>query len=209
MATNEIKKPGWQLSVAATHPATPTSGGPVRYLTLPGVALTDEGAGGNAATETTVDFGPGIWDLSVDDDLGTGIAVGDALYYHDTGTGTPATSVNNRPGSSQCFYGYAMETVTANATSTINVMRVAPTRNGKPEQTVIAGGAAGAHTVTGITQKDEIGSVIRLDFTDASEAAADDTAEYTISAADTIDNTGGTASTGGFLLVTYIDRSLS
>lgn len=70
-------------------------------------------------------------------------------------------------------------------------------------QTVIAGGAAGNHTVTGIATTDTLVSVIRLDATDASEAYANDTAEYTISAANTINNTSGTSSAGGALLVTY------
>lgn len=71
-------------------------------------------------------------------------------------------------------------------------------------QTIIAGGAAGAHTVTGISTADSLVSVLHLDMTDASEAGADLTAEFSISAADTIDNTGGTATTGGFLVVTYL-----
>lgn len=70
--------------------------------------------------------------------------------------------------------------------------------------TIIAGGAAGNHTVTGIKTRDTLVSVLRVDFTDASEAGANDTAEYTISAADTINNTGGTSSAGGFLIVTYL-----
>lgn len=71
-------------------------------------------------------------------------------------------------------------------------------------QTVIAGGAAGAHTVTGIATGDTLVSVLHVDFTDASETGEDLTSEFTITAADTIDNTAGTASTGGFLVVTYL-----
>lgn len=71
------------------------------------------------------------------------------------------------------------------------------------EQTIVAGGAAGAHVVTGILTTDKLLSVIHLDMTDASETGADLTSEFSISAADAIDNTGGTATTGGFLLVTY------
>lgn len=71
--------------------------------------------------------------------------------------------------------------------------------------TIIAGGAAGAHTVTGIATNDGLRSVLHVDFTDASETGADLTSEFTITAANTIDNTGGTATTGGFLIVLYID----
>ena len=42
MATNIIMQPGWNLSVPCTDPATPASGGPVRYGELTGIALTDE-----------------------------------------------------------------------------------------------------------------------------------------------------------------------
>ena len=204
MATNKVQDPGYCLTVVATHPTTPDSGAPVRLGTLTGVATGDEDADG----DTVVDFGPGVWDLTVDDDLGTGIAIGDALYYHDTGTGTGSVNVNNKPAGAQAFFGYALEAVTANATSEIKVLHPAPSRNGKTEQTIVAGAAAGNVTVTGITMKDELVSVIKMDFTDASEAAADLTSEFSITAADTINNAAGTSSSGGFLLVTYIDRTL-
>lgn len=70
--------------------------------------------------------------------------------------------------------------------------------------TIIAGGAAGAHTVTGIKTRDTLVSVLHLDMTDASETGVNRTAEFSITAANTIDNTGGTATTGGFLVVTYL-----
>ena len=70
--------------------------------------------------------------------------------------------------------------------------------------TIIAGGAAGAHTVTGIKVTDELVAVLHQDYTDASETGADITSEFSITAADTIDNTAGTATTGGFLVVTYL-----
>lgn len=110
------------LSVVVTHPASPVTGNPVRYGVLVGVALTDEGEGGNAATETTVDFGRKVWDLPVDDNAGTGIAVGAKLYYHDTGTGSPATSINNSSASADAEVGIALEAITANGTDTINVL---------------------------------------------------------------------------------------
>lgn len=71
-------------------------------------------------------------------------------------------------------------------------------------QTIIAGGAAGNHTVTGIKTRDTLVSVLHVDFTDASETGANRTAEFTITADNTINNTGGTATTGGFLVVTYL-----
>jgi hypothetical protein len=70
--------------------------------------------------------------------------------------------------------------------------------------TVVAGGLAGNHTVTGIKARDRLVSVIHVDFTDASETAADRTAEFSISADNVISNAGGTNTTGGFLVVTYL-----
>jgi len=72
-------------------------------------------------------------------------------------------------------------------------------------QTIIAGGAAGNHTVTGIKTTDTLVAVIEMDFTDASETGADLLSEFTISAANTINNAAGTDTTGGFLLVTYVN----
>jgi hypothetical protein len=74
--------------------------------------------------------------------------------------------------------------------------------------TIIAGGAAGDHTVTGIKKGDKLVSVLHVDFTDASETGNDITTEFggngkIIEKDDTINNTGGTATTGGFLLVAW------
>ena len=116
-----------KFSVVVTHPTSPETADPVRVGTKVGVALTDEGEGGNAATKTTVDFGEKVWDLLVDDNAGSGIAVGAKLYYHDTGTGSPATSVNNSSGSADAEVGIALEAISANATDTINVLVTATT----------------------------------------------------------------------------------
>jgi hypothetical protein len=123
-ATNQIHKPGWQLAVVATHPATPSSNDPIRYGKLTGVALLDEGDGGAGATETVVDFGPGVWDMTVDDNEGTGISVGDTIYYHDTGTGTGAVNLNNSATAMDAVFGIALEVVSANATTLINVLHI-------------------------------------------------------------------------------------
>lgn len=125
MATNRVFADGYHLSVVVTNPTTPVSGDPVRFGLMTGVALTDEGDGGNATTKTSVDFGPSVWRLTVDDNLGTGIAVGAAIYYHDTGTGTGSVHLNNDPTGANAFFGFAMETVSANATTAIEVIHVA------------------------------------------------------------------------------------
>jgi hypothetical protein len=70
---------------------------------------------------------------------------------------------------------------------------------------VIAGGAAGDLTVTGIATTDRLVGVVRLNR-DASAANVDIsalTAEFTITAANTINNAAGTNTTGDSLLVLY------
>lgn len=76
------------------------------------------------------------------------------------------------------------------------------TRAGGLVTAVIAGGAAGAHTVTGITTDDTLVSVHH--YTPGSASTyADLTSEFSISAADAIDNTGGTSTASDTLVVTY------
>lgn len=116
MAKNQIYEPGYKLSVVVTDPTTPASGDPVRYGVLTGVALTDEGEGGNIATETTVDFGPGVWDLPVTAESGA-ISVGDTLFYDD------ALHAVNNDAVNGYFFGFALEAV-ASGTATINVLHV-------------------------------------------------------------------------------------
>ncbi len=65
---------------------------------------------------------------------------------------------------------------------------------------VVAGGAAGNFTVTGISVGDEIVSVIHHNGTTVQNL----TGEFSVSAADTINNTGGTA-TAGTLVIQYRD----
>lgn len=119
MATNIVKEPGWTLSVVCSDPAAPVTGDPVRFGELTGVALTDEGEGGNASTETTVYFGPCVVDVSVKGIDGSGnsaVAVGDTIYYVDGDT--PKLSKK----ASGYFFGFALETVGSGETGTINVM---------------------------------------------------------------------------------------
>ena len=83
---------------------------------------------------------------------------------------------------------------------------------GAVRTTVIDGGAAGDHTVTGIAVGDALRSVLKLDFTLAEGTpntrtwvAEDLTAEFEITAANTINNAGGTDTTGAVLVVVYED----
>lgn len=122
MATNKVYS-DTILSVVCSDPATPASGDPVRVGSFTGVAVTDEGEGGNAATNTSVDFGVGVWDLSVKgvNDAGdSAVAVGDAIYYVDADTPKLSKKVSGY------FFGIALETVAGGATATINVLKLPP-----------------------------------------------------------------------------------
>lgn len=70
---------------------------------------------------------------------------------------------------------------------------------------VIAGGSAGDLTVTGIATTDRLVAVIRLDrdATAANVNLGNLTSEFSITATNTINNAGGTATTGDALLVIY------
>jgi hypothetical protein len=123
MAKNRILKPGWTQKVVCDSPAAPVSGDPVRCGFMTGVALTDEGEtmSGLAATETVVDFGPAAWSLSVKGVDGSGnsaVALWDTIFYVDADT--PKLSKK----SSGYFFGFALGTVLAGATTTITVLHV-------------------------------------------------------------------------------------
>ena len=77
---------------------------------------------------------------------------------------------------------------------------------------VIVEGVAGAHTLTGIRQEDRILAVVGVTLV-LGEAAPNTiaftaqnlTSEFSITADDTIDNTGGTSLADGFALVVYLN----
>lgn len=106
------------LTAVCSHPSAPNAGDPVLIGTIPGVAVTDEGDGGNAATETTV-CTKGIFDLSVkghNGSAGGAVGVGALIYYKST-----ATPVLNLDSSGVAF-GYALEAVDSGDTATIKVL---------------------------------------------------------------------------------------
>jgi hypothetical protein len=121
MAKNIVFDPGYQLSVVVSDPATPASGDPVRFGQLTGIALVDEGDGGNESTETTVNFGPYVAEHSVKAVDGSGnsaVAKGDSLWYVD------ADSPKLSKKATGYFYGFALEAITSGETATIQVMHV-------------------------------------------------------------------------------------
>lgn len=119
MALNQVFEDANNLSVVCTAPATPTSGDPVMWGQRPGVALTDEGADGNAAGFTTVRF-KGAFTLSVKGEQAAGsvaVAAGDILYY-EAGQTPPL----NKDATNGIRFGYAGEAVTSGATADILVI---------------------------------------------------------------------------------------
>jgi hypothetical protein len=65
----------------------------------------------------------------------------------------------------------------------------------------IAGAAAGNHTVPGIRTRDVLLAVVHFASNHFTSCL---TAQYTISASDTINNTAGTTSAGGRLMVVWV-----
>lgn len=116
MATNRIYEAGKFLALAATYPATPSSGDPVLVGLLPGVAVTDEDS---TTLKTSIDFGPSVYDLSVVASHGA-IAAGDTVFASQA---SPIVLSNDPEGGVP--FGTALEAI-ASGTATINVKVGAP-----------------------------------------------------------------------------------
>lgn len=118
MAINLYMHDGRYITGAATAPATPTSGDPVLLGQIPGVALTDEGEGGNDSGEITIDTG-GVYNLSVKGENASGnsaVAIGDIIYY-EAGQTPPL----NKDATNGVRFGYAFGAVGSGQTATIPV----------------------------------------------------------------------------------------
>lgn len=88
-----------------------------------------------------------------------------------------------------------------NSTAAVTAADLAAVVAGAVKAT-IAGAAAGNHTVTGIATTNTLLAVVHVD--DTTHAGVDKTAEYTISASNTINNTSGTTSVGSHVVVVYV-----
>jgi predicted RecA/RadA family phage recombinase len=125
MANNQNVQPvSFTLSVQCSHPTTPASGDPVRLGKMTGVALTAESAGGNASGYTSVDFSEQVVSVSVYDEAGTTIAIGDKLYYTDADSASSV--IGNNSGGQNAVWGYALEAVTTGVTKTIKTWHATP-----------------------------------------------------------------------------------
>lgn len=171
MSTNIVFEPGNRLNVVVSDPAVPVAGDPVRYGFATGIAETDEGGGGNIATETSVNFGMYVADHPVTDTIGGGIAVGAALFYVN---GAPGTIENTVAG---FFYGFALEAVGAGLTATIRVLHVPAPGSG----TLGAGTIATANLAVGILSADAPGRALMANnyFTTAQWLAASTAGSWT------------------------------
>lgn len=211
MATNRRYATGQHISVVCSHPATPASGQPVRVGPLVGVAETNERSDGN----TTVDFGPAVYSLSVKgvaDSGNSAVAVGDQLYYVDADVGTGTGFLSKKDTGR--YAGVALEAVGSGSTAAANVLigsgfgiGQSNLPSGFVKVTLVAGGAAGNLTLTGIAVGDELAFVGRFSTAAAISTLTDLTSEFSITATNTINNTSGTATTGDTLMVVWIDRT--
>lgn len=119
MAQNYVNS-GGVIHAAASHPATPTSGDPLRVGTIAGVALTDEAAGGNATGQSSIAT-KGVFRLpvkGVDVSGNSAVAIGDKIYYTD------ADTPNLNKKNNGYLFGKALEGVLSGATATIKVMLI-------------------------------------------------------------------------------------
>jgi hypothetical protein len=70
------------------------------------------------------------------------------------------------------------------------------------KRVLITGGAAGNLTVSGIKTTNTLVAVLKV--VDANQAFSDLTSEFTITAANTINNTGGTSTASSHVVVVYV-----
>jgi hypothetical protein len=156
MATNIIMEPGWTLPVVCSKPTTPVTGDPVRFGALTGIALTDEGEGGNISTETTCYFGPCIVDVSVkgNDGGASAVVVGDTIYYVDDADPPLSKTATGY------FFGFALETVESDATTTIKVMKPATPGGG----TLTSGGVGATQLGSGAVTAIKLSSTLKTGF---------------------------------------------
>lgn len=114
MSTNETYRPGDQISLTATDPATPASGDPVLVGQLPGVAETAKRTDGT--NSITLE---GVFKLSVKGVItgpaNSAVAVGDIIYYSTGHTPKLDKDVGG------VRFGYALDPLTSGSTGTIRV----------------------------------------------------------------------------------------
>lgn len=125
-----------------------------------------------------------------------------------TGGAPPTTASLFAPGAIVCRVDTAAMYVNTGTTASPVWNRTdASGLAAKIKSAVIAGGAAGDLTVTGVAVGDQLVAVVRLDrdATAANVNISSLLAEFSITATNTINNAAGTNTTGDALLVLYVD----
>lgn len=118
MATNQEFLPGDALSLPCSQPADPVSGDPVLVGQMPGIALTDQGAGGNDADKTSVKT-EGVWNFEAKGENNAGntaIGVGDIAYYD-----AAAAVKLNKDNTNGVRFGYFLDALDSGATGVVRV----------------------------------------------------------------------------------------
>lgn len=199
MALNQVHESADKLSLPVA--SGKVSGDPVLVgQSVLGVALTNRST--DISGEATVKR-KGGFTLSVKgvDDLGNVAgAIGDPVFFTDADT--PELNFKR---SGQLF-GVLLGAVGSGATASVEVALI-PSLKSVVKVALLAGGAAGAHVLTGIAVGDRIATVLHISTAAAIATMADITAEFVSIAADAIDNTGGTDTTNDQLLVIWIDHT--
>lgn len=199
MAANKVSERSERHTIPVASGIT--SGDPVVFGSLVGVALTDRDSSGNATVEFPYAFP--LFDLSVkavNDDGNVAVAAGDQLYYIAADTPDISKKSSGQP------FGVAFEAISSGSTDTIKVAMV-PAGKYDLKTTLVAGGSAGAHTVTGIAVGDELAFVGHFSTAASIATLADLTSEFSISDTNEIDNTDGTDTSSDQLMVIWVDRT--
>lgn len=133
----------------------------------------------------------------------TQAALGTELYWTDNNTVGDAGDSTHK-----VYAGTLAKYVSASSCRLLVGKPDTKINAGGLKSAVIAGGAAGTHTVTGITTADTLVSVVQLDrnATAANITIADLTSEFSITDADELTNTT-TNTTGDALLVLYVSHA--
>lgn len=138
-----------------------------------------------ASNITDLEAGASAANISID-------ALSDSAYVNETAINSSISSLTAA--------AYANETAINSSITTM--------QGYVSHLNVIAGGAAGNHTLTGVAIGDELGGVLHV--TKGAEnltGVADLGSEFTILDDDVIENAGHTNTTGGYLIVSWINKT--
>lgn len=185
-------------------PAAKTAGfGPVVGLAAYQV---DNSAGADDAVDVSVESGFIAYLTTVS---GAQALVGNAAFAIDDQTvgGVASAGVTSLSPYVGRFVEYISSTLMGVFIPTGPGSAGAGGTTGEIEVGLVAGGAAGDHTLTGISIGDRIVWVGHLSTAAAIATLADITAEFSVTAADTINNAAGTDTTNDQLMVIYEKRS--